>query len=191
MATTFAGLSPSDASAPGARYVATWRFRASAYFPASWFAAVDVAAKVQEALPAVGFIPVTRPTAVDGDEVIVFAVRQGTAANASTVADVARELGRLPGLSTPLVLDRLAPVQLSGTTTGEVDKQVDKARNLGNDAAAADGLLNKAGDVVNDAAKAAGDALRELLKPLAVPLIIAGVLAALYFAAKAKGTRTL
>ncbi len=113
------GTNPARA---GQYFRATWAYSLSDVFGNHGFDAPTIARGVQQALPAMGFIPATPPSGIPGDTVVVMTVRLNSSWGVpKTVADVAAQLDRLPdfgtgvwGLNTVLNLSVLEAISSTG-----------------------------------------------------------------------------
>ncbi len=92
------GTTETSRVAGGDKFRVTWQFQLSSVLP-SWafYDATDIARLMREWLPEHGFIPVSMPSAVSGDEVIVFDVRLAQEWNdGRNVSAVLNELSETP-----------------------------------------------------------------------------------------------
>jgi len=139
----------------GDKFRATWLLVATQLgLPVN---APAIAQKIIEALPLLGFLPVSNPSAVLGDKVIVYDVRLGGAFPGHTVADVAARLDQLPILSGGWAanLQALQAVALAGdgyapgtsppdpAGSAGIAAGIDKAKDAGNQAADAGNILDQ------------------------------------------------
>lgn len=159
---TIRGALPTAQVVERDKFRATWLLVATQYgIPVN---APSVARKIQEALPLMGFVPVSNMSAVLGDKVVVFDVRTSSAFPGHTVAEAAERLDNLPllagGWAADLqTLDVLAlgstATQAASDVTGSASEQaaaLDAARAAGNTEANASSWLTK----LSDALKSAG-----------------------------------
>ncbi len=124
------GIKATDLVKTGDHFIATWSWDLAAWLPASAFNAPSFAVMLRDALPNMGFIPASQPSAVAGDTVITFDVRLnnswGTGRN---VAHVAKQLDTVPILSggatlSLSILRTIVPTQVgSGGVTDTIGGQ--------------------------------------------------------------------
>lgn len=135
MAVTLKGTTSTAAAHQGDKFRATWLLVASHLgLPVD---APAISLKIREALPLLGFVPVSNPSAVLGDKVVVYDVRLTGSFPGHTVADVAARLDQLPALSGGWAADLLTldAVALSGAGYVPGVTPVDPAGSLGSQAA--------------------------------------------------------
>lgn len=154
MAVTLKGVTATTIVHQGDKFRATWLLVASQLgLPVN---APAIAQKILEALPLLGFLPVSNPSAVLGDKVVVFDVRLGGAFPGHTAADVAARLDQLPILSGGWAADlqTLQAVVLAGNSytpgvtlpdpagSSGIAAGIDQAKDQGNTAADAGNFLD-------------------------------------------------
>jgi hypothetical protein len=118
--------------AAGDKYRVTWQFILSSVLPSwAYYDAPDIANRLREWLPGQGFVPVSMPSAVSGQEVMVFDVRLSQEwSNSRNVAQVLSALEdtpwfwslkvqKLEKLSTTLTSSQLQEGQEAAITEGE------------------------------------------------------------------------
>lgn len=131
---TLVGAKSNDTVQTGDKFRVTWRWTLSEFGGGAFFDVRRFDLNVQEALPGMGFIPVSSPAANQGDEVIVYDVKlsQAWGSGNKNVADVAAALDKLP-FTTDLALDvsRVEKVSASATSAELAAGQA-KAREQGN-----------------------------------------------------------
>lgn len=130
---TIVGTKSNATVKAGDKFRATWRWALAEFGAGAFFDSRRFDLNVQEALPGMGFIPVSSPSAQPGDEVIVYDVRLSQSWGAGrTVADVVAALDKLP-LVSDIALDvsRVEALPLTLTSAQLADGQA-QAREQGN-----------------------------------------------------------
>lgn len=152
MTAQLVGLTANSLLKSGDKLRATWTFWGSSWLPAALHDAPAKAVKVREQLPSLGFIPISQPSAVDGDEVIVFDVQLsqswGSGVAASTVVASLDDLGF--GFY-DLVLTRLEKIVATSST--DLQQQQAAAVQQGNADANANVVFDKLGATLGIAGK--------------------------------------
>lgn len=139
------GVRPSDLLGGADKFRVTWNLVVAQYLPASVVDAPRIAEDVRESLPDVGAIPVSNPSALPGDRVIVYDIRTAARMAGKPVADLVAALERLAPLSggwatTVAKVEMLATAGASGPDSATLREGQDAARQEGNKEAEASSL---------------------------------------------------
>lgn len=91
------GIAPNAVVKTGDKFRVTWKAVAADWFSPAHFDLREYDTDIREALPGMGFIPVSNPMTTSGSAVIVYDVRLNSAWGvAKTAAEVTAALDRLP-----------------------------------------------------------------------------------------------
>lgn len=154
--TQLVGLTTSTLLKSGDRLRATWTFLGSSWLPAALNDAPKRAVEIQKRLPVLGFIPLSQPTAIDGDEAIVFDIQVGLSLGSGVV--VATAIEKLDHVATSwwdayydMNLTKLEKTSITSSTDWQ--QQQDAARTQANKEANENALFDKLGDILGIAGK--------------------------------------
>jgi hypothetical protein len=179
MAIAFRNCAPNTPIDRKARYRITWQLVAAKYLPNVGFDTVEVAKRLQQALPQLGFVPLTMPVAIAGDPFIQYSVMLSSTFAGYTVADIAEQADRLPifsGLISLRAALDVSEVELVQPMTAQAAFLDDAAaRKRAADSAAASDIVTIAGDTVKDIGANVGKGLSDIAKFAIVAVVIGAV----------------
>lgn len=114
---------PNDRASAGDKFRVTWRWSLGEFMNPAFFDVVRFDIDVRNALPGMGFVPVSNPMATAGDGVIVYDVRLSTTwgANNKSVAQVVTALDKLPLFAgVALNVSRVERLPNAGISSGDL-----------------------------------------------------------------------
>ena len=165
------GVTSSTPARSGDKFRATWVFFGASIFPSFIYDAPDTAERLRERLPGLGFIPISNPSALPGDEGIVYDLQLSqTWGTARPVSEIVNVLADLPAPFTNLTLTRLEKI----TALSSVDLAIQQAQahEEAQEEASSNALFSGVGNVLG----IAGNTL--------VLVLVVGVAVAAYVLAK-------
>ena len=153
--TQLVGLTSSTLVKSGDRLRATWTFLGSSWLPAWVNDAPQRAKDIQVRLPSLGFVPLTQPSALDGDEAIVFDIQVGTSwGSGVAVSTIVEKLDHVgTGLTAYYDMNLTRLEKIVATSSTDLQQQLDAARTQANADANANALFDKLGDILGIAGK--------------------------------------
>jgi hypothetical protein len=159
--------------AAGDKFRVTWQFILSSVLPSwAYYDAPDIASRLREWLPGQGFVPVSMPSAVSGQEVIVYDVRLSNDwSNSRNVAQVLEKLEDTPWFWS-LKVQKLTRLSGSESST-QLEQGQQDAITSGETAAETNALEKAASDAFKKLKEMFGDAA-QLVALVAVAAIVVG-----------------
>ena len=155
------------------KFRVTWQFWFSSVLPSwAYYDAPDIATQLREWLTGKGFVPVSMPNAVTGDEVIVYDIRLSSAwSNGRNVAQVLDDLEDTPWFWS-LKVQTLQKLSGQETST-QLQEGQDSARTEGQVAASTNAVFESTESFLKSLQGALGTAA-QVVSLLAVAAIVVG-----------------
>lgn len=170
------GTTVTSKVAGGDKFRVTWQFWFSSVLPSwAYYDATDVARNLREWLTGKGFIPVSMPSAVSGDEIIVYDVRLAQEwSNGRSVAQVLDELEDTPWFWS------LKVQRLQRLTGAETSTQLEQGQQETIDAGKEIASTNAVFESAESFTKSVAGALGKTAQVIALVAIAAVVVGAVY-----------
>ena len=159
--------------ASGDKFRVTWQFWFSSVLPSwAYYDATDIARQLREWLTSQGFIPVSMPSAVTGDEIIVYDVRLSSEwSNGRNVAEVLDALEDTPWFWS-LKVQRLQ--RLTGTETStQLEQGQQDTIDQGKEIASTNAVFESAENFTKSVAGALGKTA-QVIALVAIATVVVG-----------------